>query len=45
MSIHALVEKIQPDKVVRCCPDGEFLRLFASHIFSEPRRAHFRPAL
>ena len=22
---HALVAKIQPDKVVSCCPDGEFL--------------------
>jgi len=28
LSIHALVAKIQLDKVVRCCPDGEFLAMF-----------------
>jgi len=27
-SIHALVAKTQPDKVVRWCPDGEFLAIF-----------------
>ena len=26
LSIHALVAKIQPDKVVGWCPDGDFLR-------------------
>ena len=26
--IHALVAKIQPNKVVRWCPDGEFLAIF-----------------
>jgi len=26
LSIHALVAKIWPDKVVRCCRDGDFLR-------------------
>jgi len=41
LSIHALVAKIQPDKVVRWCRDGDF---FASCIFSEPRAAHFRSA-
>jgi len=40
----ALITKIQPDKVVRWCPDDEFLRIFASYIFSEPRAARFRPA-
>ena len=33
----ALVAKISPDKVVRWCADGEFLRFFASCISSEPR--------
>jgi len=28
LSIRALVAKIQPDKVVRWCPDGDFWRLF-----------------
>ena len=44
LSIHALLAKTQADKVVRWCPDGEFLRYFASCIFSEPRAAHFRHA-
>ena len=38
LSIHALVAKTWPDKVVRWC------RFFASCICSEPRAAHFRPA-
>jgi len=43
--MHALIEKIQPDKV----SDGAqianfFLRFFASCIFIEPHAAHFRPA-
>jgi len=37
--MHALVAKIQPDKVMRWCADGEFLA-----IFCEPHAAHFRPA-
>jgi len=32
LSIHALVAKIQPDKVVRWCRDGDFWRFFASCI-------------
>jgi len=28
LSIHALVAKIQPDKVVRWCPDGDFFASF-----------------
>jgi len=44
LSIRAPVAKIQPDKVVRWCPDGDFWRLFASCISSEPRAAGFRPA-
>jgi len=28
LSIYALVVKIQPDKVVRWCPDGDFLAIF-----------------
>jgi len=41
---HALVAKIQPDKVVRWCQDVEFLAIFTSCIFREPRAAHFTPA-
>ena len=33
-SIYALVAKIQPDKVVQWCPDGEFLAISASCICS-----------
>jgi len=40
MSIRALVAKIQPDKVVRWCPDGKFLAIFASFVFSKPRVQH-----
>ena len=34
LSIHALVSKIQPDEVVRCCLDGDFLHpvFSASHL-------------
>jgi len=32
--IRALVAKIWPDKVVRWCPDGEFLAIFVSCISS-----------
>ena len=41
LSIHVLAAKIQPDKVARCCQNGDF---FAFCIFSEPRAAHFRHA-
>ena len=41
LSIHALVAKIWPDKVVRWRRDGDFLRPV---FFSEPRAAHFRHA-
>jgi len=34
LSIHALVAKIQPDKVVRRCRDGELLVIFGSCISS-----------
>jgi len=44
LSIRALVAKIWPDKVVRWCPDGDFLAIFLSCISSEPRAAGFRPA-
>jgi len=42
--MHTFVVKIEPDKVVRWCPGGDFWRIFAPCIFSEPRAAHFRPA-
>jgi len=32
------------DKIVRWCRDGDFLAIFASCIFSEPRAARFRSA-
>jgi len=41
LSIHASAAKIQPDKVVRWCQNGDF---FASCIFSEPHAAYFRRA-
>jgi len=36
LSAHALVAKIQPDKIVRCCPHGDFLR----RVFTESRLQH-----
>jgi len=45
LSIRALVVKIQPDKVMRWCPDGNFLMtFFASCICRERCAARFRPA-
>jgi len=45
LSIRALLVKIQPDKIVRWCVDGEFLAIFCVlYFFSEPRTASFRPA-
>ena len=48
-SIHAVVANIRPDKVVRWCPDGDFLR-FLRPVFSESRvqyisYLHFNVAL
>ena len=37
-----LVAKIQPDKVVRWCRDGDFWQFSASCTLSEPRAVHFR---
>jgi len=39
--MNALAAKIQPNKLVRWCQNGD---LFASYIFSEPHTAHFRHA-
>ena len=44
LSICVLVAKIQPDKVVRWCADGDCLRFFGSCLSSEPRAAGVRPA-
>ena len=44
LSIRALVAKIYPDKLVRWCRYGDFWRLFASCVYSDPRAAGFRPA-
>jgi len=38
LSIPALVVKIEPDKVVRWCPGGEFVVIFASCISVSPVR-------
>jgi len=40
LSIHASVAKIQPDKVVRWCPDGEFLAIFLRPVFSASCMQH-----
>jgi len=37
LSIYALVAKIQSDKIVRWCPDGEFLAIFLRPAFSASR--------
>jgi len=42
LSTHALAAKIQHDKFVRWCENGDF---FASCICSEPHAAHFRNAI
>ena len=47
--VHASAAKIQPDKVVRWCQNGDLsdgarMAIFASCIFSETRAAHFRHA-
>ena len=45
LSMHAIVAKIQPDKIL--CDGAQmanFSRFFASCIFSEPRAANFKPA-
>ena len=44
LSIHALVAKIQPDKVVRWCLEMAIIGEHCVLYFSEPRAVHFRPA-
>jgi len=44
LSMHALVAKIQPDKLCKGAEMAIFGEFFASYIFSEPRAVHFRPA-
>jgi len=38
--IHALVAKIQPDKVVRWCPDGDFFATFCVLYFQQAMLQH-----
>ena len=45
LSIHALVAKIQPDKVVRWCPDGEFLVMFWIMRFQRAARSTFQTCI
>jgi len=40
LSIHALVAKIQYDKLVWWCPDGEFLAIFSRPVYSSSRVQH-----
>ena len=40
LSIRALLAKIEPDKVVRWCADGDFWRLFCVLYFSASRVQH-----
>jgi len=39
-SISALVAKIWPAKLVRCCPDGDFFASFLRPVFSASRVQH-----
>jgi len=45
LSIHALLAKIQPDKLCDGPQMAIFCVIFSSCIFSEPHAVHFRPAL
>jgi len=40
LSINALIAKIQPDKAVRWCQDGDFLAMFCEPVFSTSRVQH-----
>jgi len=40
LSMYILAAKMQPDKFVRWCQNGDFYMLY----FSEPSAAHFRHA-
>jgi len=45
LSIHALVAKIQPDKVVRWCPDVDFLRRFCVLCFQRVECSTFQTCI
>jgi len=45
LSIHALVAKIQHDKVVRWCPDGDFWVIFASMYFQRAACSTFQTCI
>jgi len=45
VSILALVAKVQPDKVVRWCPDGDFWRLFCVLYFQRAARSTFQTCI
>ena len=46
LSIYVLVAKIQPDKVVRWCPDGDFLRpVFPASLVQHISELHSKFAL
>ena len=42
LSIHALVAKIQPDKVVGWCADNDFLAIFCVMYFQRAARSTFQ---
>jgi len=45
LSIFALVAKIQPDKVVRWCPDGKFLVIFCVLYFQQAACSTFQTCI
>ena len=45
LSIHALIAKILPDKVVRWCPDGEFLAIFCVLYFQRAACSTFQTCI
>ena len=45
LSIHALVAKILPDKVVGWCPDGDFLAIFCVLYFQRAARSTFHTGI
>jgi len=43
--MRALVAKIEPDKVVRWCPDGEFLAIFCFLYFQRAACSTFQTCI
>jgi len=45
LSIRALVAKVQPDEVVRWCPDGDFWRLFCILYLQRAAKSTFQTCI